>query len=51
MKNIIFAAIAALGLSVGVAQVAMPQQSQGSQTSTQQRGYQNNGPSLMGGGG
>ena len=51
MKSIFLAAIAALTLSMGVAQVAMAQPNQGSQSSSQQGGYQNNGPSLMGGGG
>ncbi len=50
MKTMFLAAIAALSLSVGVAQMAQAAPYQGSQTSTQQGG-RDNGPSLMGGGG
>jgi hypothetical protein len=50
MKTMFLAAIAALSLSVGVAQIAQAAPNQGSRTSTQQGGY-NTSSGLMGGGG
>jgi len=50
MKTMFLAAIAALSLTVGVAQMAVAAPYSGSQTSSHQGGS-DNGPSLMGGGG
>jgi len=49
MKSMILAAVVAMGLAAGVAQMA--QAAPYSATQTTQRGGSNNGPSLMGGGG
>ena len=49
MKSLFLAAFAALGLSVGVAQIALAAPGDAGQTSSQPS--HDNGPSLMGGGG